>query len=90
MGRRDGARIYPRACQRGSRQAEGAGQTVGRPPKWSEATRRRIIDLVRRGLTLREACQLVGVGYRTAQRYLSKDPEYLKARVEVRLGAQMR
>jgi predicted site-specific integrase-resolvase len=45
---------------------------------------------VRRGLTLREACQLVGVGYRTAQRYLSKDPEYLKARVEVRLGAQMR
>jgi DNA invertase Pin-like site-specific DNA recombinase len=58
---------------------------VGRPPKWSEQTRRRIIDLVRRGLTLREACQLVGIGYRTAQRYLPKDPEYLKARVEARL-----
>jgi DNA invertase Pin-like site-specific DNA recombinase len=66
------------------------GKYVGRPPKWSEATRRRIIDLVRRGLTLKEACQLVGVGYRTAQRYLSKDPEYLKARMEARLGAQMR
>ena len=66
------------------------GKPVGRPPKWSEQTRRRIIDLVRRGLTLKEACQLVGVGYRTAQRYLSRDSEYLKARVEARLGAQMR
>jgi DNA invertase Pin-like site-specific DNA recombinase len=64
------------------------GKAVGRPPKWSEATRRRIIDLVRRGLTLREACQLVGVGYRTAQRYLSKDPEYLKARMEARLAVR--
>jgi len=64
------------------------GKHVGRPPKWSEATRRRIIDLVRRGLTLKEACQLVGVGYRTAQRYLSKDPEYLKARMEARLAVR--
>jgi DNA invertase Pin-like site-specific DNA recombinase len=64
------------------------GKPVGRPPKWSEQTRRRIIDLVRRGLTLREACQLAGVGYRTAQRYLSRDPEYLKARVEARLSAR--
>ncbi len=60
---------------------------VGRPPKWSEAVRR-IIDLVRRGLTLKEACQLVGIGYRTAQRYLSRDPEYLKARVEARLAVR--
>jgi len=64
------------------------GKAVGRPPKWSETTRRRIIDLVRRGLTLKEACQLVGVGYRTAQRYLSKDPEYLKARMEARLAVR--
>jgi DNA invertase Pin-like site-specific DNA recombinase len=63
------------------------GKHVGRPPKWSEAMRRKIIDLVRRGLTLKEACQLVGIGYRTAQRYLSKDPEYLKARMEARLSA---
>jgi DNA invertase Pin-like site-specific DNA recombinase len=61
------------------------GKHVGRPPKWSEQTRRRIIDLVKRGLTLKEACQLVGVSYRTAQRYLSRDPEYLKAKVEARL-----
>jgi DNA invertase Pin-like site-specific DNA recombinase len=61
------------------------GKHVGRPPKWSEATRRKIIDLVRRGLTLKEACKLVGVGYRTALKHLSKDPEYLKARVEARL-----
>jgi len=64
------------------------GKAVGRPPKWSEATRRRIIDLVRRGLTLKEACQLAGVGYRTAQRYLSRDPEYLKARMEAKLTAR--
>jgi putative DNA-invertase from lambdoid prophage Rac len=64
------------------------GKHVGRPPKWSETTRRRIIDLVRRGLTLKEACQLVGVGYRTAQRYLSKDSEYLKARAEARLAVR--
>jgi len=66
------------------------GKHIGRPPKWSETTRRRIIDLVKRGLTLKEACQLVGVGYRTAFRYLSRDPEYLEARVEARLNAQMR
>jgi hypothetical protein len=50
--------------------------------------RRRIIDLVRRGLTLKENCQLVGIGYRPAQRYLSKDPEYLKARIEARLAVR--
>lgn len=64
------------------------GKHVGRSPKWSETTRRRIIDLVRRGLTLKEACQLTGVGYRTAQRYLSRDPEYLKARMEARLAVR--
>ncbi len=64
------------------------GKPVGRPPKWNEQIRRRIIDLVRRGLTLKEACKLVGVGYRTAQRYLSKDPEYLKARMEARLAVR--
>jgi len=61
------------------------GKHIGRPPKWSEQTRRRIIDLVRRGLTLKEACQLAGVSYTTALKRLSKDPEYLKARMEARL-----
>jgi len=61
------------------------GRPVGRPPKWSEQTRRRIIDLVRRGVTLKEACKLVGIGYRTALKHLSKDQEYLKARMEARL-----
>jgi DNA invertase Pin-like site-specific DNA recombinase len=61
------------------------GKPVGRPPKWNEQVRRRIIDLVRRGLTLKEACQLVGVGYTTAFKHLSKDQEYLKAKMEARL-----
>ncbi len=64
------------------------GKPVGRPPKWSEQTRKRIIELVRRGITLKDACQLVGVGYRTAQRYLSRDPEYLKARMEAKLAVR--
>ncbi len=50
------------------------GKQIGRSPKWNEQMRRRIIDLVRRGLTLKEACQLVGISYRTAQCFLSKDP----------------
>jgi len=61
------------------------GKPVGRPPKWNEQVRRRIIDLVRRGLTLKEACQLAGVGYTTALKHLSKDQEYLKAKMEARL-----
>jgi len=64
------------------------GKPIGRPPKWSEQTRRRIIELVRRGLTLKEACKVVGVGYTTALKHLSKDPEYLKARMEARLSAR--
>jgi hypothetical protein len=43
--------------------------------------RRRIIDLVMRSLTLKEAYMLTGMGYRAALRYLSKDPEYLNARL---------
>jgi hypothetical protein len=34
-----------------------------------------------RSLTLKETYMLTGVGYRTALRYLSKDPEYLNARL---------
>ncbi len=44
--------------------------------------RRRIIDLVKPNLTLKEMCKLVRIGYRAALRYLSKDPEYLKARMK--------
>jgi DNA invertase Pin-like site-specific DNA recombinase len=55
------------------------GKRVGRPSKWSPQARARIIDLVRRGLTLKEAAQLAGVSYRTAMKYLARDPEYHEA-----------
>ncbi len=61
------------------------GKRLGRPPKWSNEVRARIIDLVRRGLTLKEACKLVGVGYSTALHRLSRDPEYLNAVAQARL-----
>jgi len=62
------------------------GIKLGRPPKWNEDVRKRLIRLVGKGLTLKEACQLVGIGYSTAKRYLSRDPDYLKARMKARLS----
>lgn len=61
------------------------GKRLGRPPVWTEEKRRRIIDLVARGLTLKEACQLVGVSYNTARKKLGRDPEYLEAVKRARL-----
>ncbi|MCU7787163.1 recombinase family protein [Pyrobaculum sp. 3827-6] len=61
------------------RRLRAEGKRLGRPPKWSPQVKARIVDLVRRGLTLREAVKLVGIGYRTAVRYLSRDPDYLEA-----------
>ena len=60
------------------------GVRLGRPPKWNESVRKKLINLVGKGLTLKESCQLVGIGYSTAKRYLSRDPEYLKARMKIR------
>jgi len=62
------------------------GVRLGRPPKWNESVRKKLINLVGKGLTLKESCQLVGIGYSTAKRYLSRDPEYLKVRMKVRLS----
>ena len=61
------------------------GKRIGRPPTWTEEKRRRVIDLVARGLTLKEACQLAGVSYNTARKRLSRDPEYLEAVKKARL-----
>jgi DNA invertase Pin-like site-specific DNA recombinase len=61
------------------RRLRAEGKRLGRPPKWNPQVKARIIDLVKRGLTLREAVKLVGIGYRTAVRYLSRDPDYLEA-----------
>lgn len=55
------------------------GKRIGRPPTWTEEKRRRIIDLVARGLTLKEACKLVGVSYNTTRKKLGRDPDYLEA-----------
>ena len=71
MGRRVEREFIRERTREAIARLKAQGKTVGRPPKWSEAARRRIIDLVRRDLTLRETCQLVGIGYRTALRYLS-------------------
>ena len=70
--------------------ARAEGRRLGRRPKWSEEMRTRIIDLVGRGLTLREACKLAGIGYTTASRRLSRDPAYLDAVKQARLSGRRR
>jgi len=66
------------------------GKRLGRPPKWSSEVKQQLIQLIERGLTLKEACARVGVNYGTALRYLSNDPDYLKARYKARLGRLIR
>jgi len=61
------------------------GKRLGRPPRSSEV-KRRLIELAEKGVTLKEACRIAGVNYGTALRYLSHDPDYLKAKYTARLG----
>jgi len=65
------------------------GKRLGRPPKWNNGIKQQLVQLVERGLTLKEACRIIGVNYGTALRYLSNDPDYLKARYKARLGRLM-
>ena len=65
------------------------GKRLGRPPKWSSEVKRRLIELVEKGVTLKEACRIIGVNYGTALRYLSNDPDYLKAKYTARLSRLM-
>ena len=65
------------------------GKRLGRPPKWSSEVKQQLIQLIERGLTLKEACRIIGVNYGTALRYLSHDPEYLRARYNARLSRLM-
>jgi putative DNA-invertase from lambdoid prophage Rac len=66
------------------------GKRLGRPPKWNNGIKQQLIQLVERGFTLKEACRIIGINYGTALRYLSNDPEYLKARYKARLGRLIR
>jgi len=65
------------------------GKRLGRPLKWNNDAKQQLIQLVERGLTLKDACTRVGVNYGTALRYLSNDPDYLKARYKARLSRLM-
>jgi DNA invertase Pin-like site-specific DNA recombinase len=65
------------------------GKRLGRPPKWSSEVKQQLIQLVERGFTLKEACRIIGVNYGTALRYLSSDPDYLKAKYTARLSRLM-
>jgi len=66
------------------------GKKLGRPPKWNNGIKQQLVQLVERGLTLKEACRIIGVNYGTAIRYLSNDPDYLKAKYTARLSRLIR
>jgi len=65
------------------------GKRLGRPPKWNNGIKQQLIQLIERGFTLKEACRIIGVNYGTALRYLSHDPDYLRARYNARLSKLM-
>jgi DNA-binding CsgD family transcriptional regulator len=54
--------------------------------RWGPLIRRQILDLLREGRSLKEACRIVGISYSTAHRYLREDEEYkrIKAKLEQR------
>ncbi len=52
------------------------GKHVGRPPKWNNEVRARIIDGLRQGKSLKQICSELGIGYSTAWAHIKDDPEY--------------
>ncbi len=52
------------------------GKHLGRPPKWSNEVRAKIIEGLKAGKSLRQVCAELGIGYRTAWEHLKNDPEY--------------
>jgi DNA invertase Pin-like site-specific DNA recombinase len=52
------------------------GKHVGRPSKWNAEIRAKIIEALRQGKSLRQACTELGISYRTAWEHLKNDPEY--------------
>jgi hypothetical protein len=49
---------------------------IGRPSKLTPATRRRLLDLIGRGTSIRRACTIAGVDEVTYYRWLSNDEQF--------------
>jgi hypothetical protein len=52
--------------------------------RWEPLVRRQILELLRKGVGLKEACRMVGVSYSTAYRYLREDEEYKRIKAELK------
>ena len=63
------------------------GKPLGRPSKFTPSVRARILDMLRRGLTLKEISRQLGLGYSTVKKYVRHDRElreaYIKARYKL-------
>jgi putative DNA-invertase from lambdoid prophage Rac len=64
------------------------GVKLGRPRKVNEATALKAIEYVQKGLSLKDAAKLLGVGYMTLAKYIYSSPalraRYYEARARVR------
>jgi hypothetical protein len=52
--------------------------------RWEPLVRRQILELLRKGVGLKEACRIAGVPYSTAYRHLREDEEYKRIKAELK------
>jgi AcrR family transcriptional regulator len=50
--------------------------------RWGPLVRRQILELLRRGVSMKEACRIAGVSYATAYHHLREDEEYKRVKAE--------
>jgi DNA invertase Pin-like site-specific DNA recombinase len=52
--------------------------------RWGPLVRRQILELLRKGVGLKEACRRAGISYSTAYRHLREDEEYKRLKAELK------
>ncbi len=63
------------------------GKPIGRPSKFTPSLKKRMLELLKEGRTIKEVAAILGIGYSTAKKYIRYDRElrlaYLKGRYKV-------
>jgi len=61
------------------------GKKLGRPSKWNSEVRDKVLNYIQKGYSLKDIAKIVGIGYSTLKRYVSKDLELSKAFYEMKM-----
>jgi len=61
------------------------GKRLGRPPKWTPEKREEALKLIKRGYSLKHIAKILGIGYSTLKKHVSKDIELSKAFYEMKM-----